>query len=72
MLEKGKSVVNNEKYLRALLTDISKAFDCLYPKNFVSKLRFYDLDLAVLKLAQITYQTWGRQRYVPGSSGDLF
>ena len=57
MLEKGKSVVNNEKYLRALLTDISKAFDCLYPKNFVSKLRFYDLDLAVLKLAQITYQT---------------
>ena len=62
MLEKCKSAVNNEKYLRALLTDISKAFDCLSPKNFVSKLRSYDFDLAVLKLAQITYQTYTKYK----------
>ena len=53
MLEKCKSAVNNEKYLRALLTDISKAFDCLSPKNFVSKLRSYDFDLAVVNLLKL-------------------
>ena len=62
MLEKCKSAVNNEKYLRALLTDISKAFDCLSPKKIVSKLRSYDFDLAVLKLAQITYQTYTKYK----------
>ena len=49
MLEKSKSAVNNGKYLRALLTDISKAFDCLSENNFIGKLRSYDFDLAVLK-----------------------
>ena len=52
MLEKCKSAVNNGKYLRTLLTDISKAFDCLSQKNVVAKLRSYDFDLAVLKLVQ--------------------
>ena len=61
MLEKCKSAVNNEKYLRALL-DISKAFDRLSSKNFVSKLRSYDFDLAVLKLAQIIYQTYTKYK----------
>ena len=62
MPEKCKSAVNNGKYLRALLMDISKAFDCLSQKNFVSKLRCYDFDLAVLKLAQITYQTYTKYK----------
>ena len=52
MLEKCKSAVNNGKCLRALLTDISKAFDCLYQKHFIAKLRSYGLDLAVIKLVQ--------------------
>ena len=62
MLEKCKSAANKEKYLRALLTDISKAYDCISPKHFVSNLRSYDFDLAVLKLAQITYQTCAKYK----------
>ena len=51
MLEKCKSVVNNGKCLKALLTDITKAFDCLF-QILIGKLHSYDLDLAVLKLVQ--------------------
>ena len=52
MLEKCKNGVNNGKYLRALLTDISRAFDCLYQKHFIPKLCSYDFYLEVLKLVQ--------------------
>ena len=42
MLEKWKSAVDNTRNFGALLTDLSKAFDCLRHDLLLAKLNAYD------------------------------
>ena len=56
MLEHGRSAVG------ALLTDLSKAFDCLSHELIIAKLNAYRFNLAALKLVQ-SYLSKRRQRF---------
>ena len=50
MLEKWKNAVDNKKIFGALLTDLSKAFDCICHELLIAKLNAYGLSLPALKL----------------------
>ena len=50
MLEKWKNAVDKGKVFDALLTDLSKAFDCLAHELIVAKLNAYGFNLPALKL----------------------
>ena len=52
MLEKWNSSVAKEKALSGLLTDLSKAFDCLSNELIIAKLTAYGFRLSALKLMQ--------------------
>ena len=52
MLEKWKSAVDNKKVFGALLTDLSKAFDCLSHDLLIAKLNAYGFSMAALRLVQ--------------------
>ena len=52
MLEKWKSAVDNKKVFGALLTDLSKAFDCLSQDLLIEKLNAYGFSMAALRLIQ--------------------
>ena len=50
ILEKWKKSVGNDKMFGALLTDLSKAFDCLDHELLIAKLNAYGFSLTALKL----------------------
>ena len=50
MLEKWKSVVDKGKSFGALLTDLPKAFDCLFHKLLLGKLQAYGFSIMTLRL----------------------
>ena len=52
MLEIWKGATDNNKTFGALLTDISKAFDCLSYDLLISKLHTYGLDIDSLNILQ--------------------
>ena len=52
MLEKWKNAVDQRKCFGALPTDLSKAFDCLFPELLIAKLQAYGFDVLALKLIQ--------------------
>ena len=67
MLEKWKRSVDNSKMFGALLTDLSKAFDCLDHKLLISKLNAYGFGLTALKLVH-NYLTNRKQQTKINSS----
>ena len=50
MLEKWESAVDKGKYFRALLTELSKAFDCISHEFILAKLYAYGFRLRALRL----------------------
>ena len=50
MVERWKNAVDKGKVFGALLTDLSKAFDCLPHELIIAKLNAYGFKLAALKL----------------------
>ena len=61
MLEKWKSAVDKGKSFDALLTDLSKAFDCLSHELLLAKLHAYGFSIAALRLIH-SYLTNRKQR----------
>ena len=61
MLEKWKLAINNKKTFGALLTDLSKAFDCLPHDLLAAKLNAYGLSLTALRLV-LSYLSNRKQR----------
>ena len=61
MLETWKEATDNNKAFGALLTDLSKVFDCLSYDLLIAKLYAYGLDLASSKILR-DYSTSRRQR----------
>ena len=61
MLEKWKSAVDNKKTFGALLTDLSKDFDCLSHDLLIAKLNAYGFSLPALRLVQ-SYLTKRKQK----------
>ena len=60
-LEKCKTTVNNKKTFGALLTDLSKAFDCHSHDLLLAKLNVYGFSLIALRLMQ-SYSSNRKQR----------
>ena len=50
MLEKWKRVVDNGKIFGILLTDLSKAFDCLFHELPLAKLHAHGFSISALRL----------------------
>ena len=61
MLEKWKSSLDKGKVFGVLLTDLSKAFDCLSHELIIAKLHAYGFSLSALKLMQ-SYLSERKQR----------
>ena len=61
MLEKWKSSIDKGKSFGALLTDLSKAFDCLSHELLLAKLHAYGFNLSALRLIH-SYLTKRKQR----------
>ena len=52
MIEKLKKCLDNQGSTGILLTDLSKAFDCLDHDLLIAKLHAYGFDIKVVKLIQ--------------------
>ena len=61
MIEKWKKAVDNGNVFGALLTDLSKAFDCLPHDLIIAKLNSYGFNLTALNLIH-NYLTKRKQR----------
>ena len=49
MIEKWKQCLDNKGVCAALLTDLSKAFDCLPHNLLLAKLHAYGVDMSALR-----------------------
>ena len=58
MIDKWKKAVDNNKIFGAVLTDLSKAFDCICHDLLIAKLNAYGLSLPALKLIGSSYSDW--------------
>ena len=67
MIDKWKKAVDKNKVFGAILTDLSKAFDCICHDLLIAKLHAYGLSLPVLKMIQ-DYLMNRKQRTKTGSS----
>ena len=67
MIDKWKKAVDNNKVFVAILTDLSKAFDCICHDLLVAKLHAYGLSLPDLEMIQ-DYLLNRKQRTKVGSS----
>ena len=67
LLEKWKRAVDNNKIFGALVTNLSKAFDCISHDLLIAKLSAYGLSLSTLKLVH-SYLQNRKQRTKIGSS----
>ena len=67
MLEKWKRSVDGGNAFGALLTDLSKAFDCLDHELLIAKLHAYDFSLPALRLIN-DYLSNRRQQTTIGNS----
>ena len=67
MLQKWKSCQDQGKSIGALLTDLSKAFDCLSHRLILAKLHTYGFDYNALKLLY-SYLSGRFQRTKVGTS----
>ena len=67
MIDKWKKAVDNNKIFGAVLTDLSKAFDCFCHDLLIAKLNAYGLSLPALKLIKDYLQN-RKQRTKIGSS----
>ena len=67
MLEKWKRSVDGDKVFGALLTDLSKAFDCLDHELLIAKLNAYGFSLPALRLIN-DYLSNRKQRTRIGNS----
>ena len=71
MLEKWKHAVDNKKVFEALLTGLSKAFDCICHDLLIAKLNAYGLSLPALKLVH-NYLQNRKQRTKNGTAYSLW
>ena len=71
MLENWKQAVDNNNVFGALLTDLSKAFDCISHDLSIAKLNAYGLSLSALKLVH-SYLQNHTERTKVGSSYSLW
>ena len=70
MLEKWKHAVDNKKVFGALLTDLSKAFDCICNDLLIAKLNAYGLSLPAVRLVHNCIQN-RKQRTKNGTAYSL-
>ena len=61
MLEKWRSAIDNTEMFGALLTDLSKAFDCLSQDLLIAKLNGYGFSVAALRFV-LNYLSNRKQR----------
>ena len=71
LIDKWKKANDNDKVFGALLTDLSKVFDCTCHDLLVAKLNAYGLSLPALKLIQ-NYLQNRKQRTKVGSSYSIW
>ena len=53
MIDKWKKAADSNKVFSAILTNLSKAFDCICPDLLIEKLHAYGLSLPALKVIQV-------------------
>ena len=67
MIQKWKESVDNGGVFGAIMTDLSKAFDCLHHELLITKLDAYGFDIKSVKLIQ-QYLSNRKQRVKAGNA----
>ena len=67
MIKKWKESVDSGRVFGALMTDLSKAFDCLHHKLLIAKLDAYGFDINLVKLIK-QYLSSRKQRVKVGNA----